>query len=502
MGSVKRHRVALAYAACVSLLCASLIWQEYPPCVDYPQHLALARQVRDLLAGSGSGRLVLPTYNGLFELTAGVTALVLPIGLSGRLVLASVVALTALAVWRTASFSGRPATHAFAWLPLAYSLPLAWGFLNFTLSAALATIALIGWYEKRSRWSFLLLTLLTGMAHVIGAAVLVVGAVIGVLLRARTATALLELAPLVAWVLLAHAATDPAPHLPWADQIFYPPWAARLRLGDTLLGPWHGSEDEWLAAGVGVAFAGALLAAAVTAIATRRYTTRMPFLWLSSIAAVVYATGPLALWGCWFFYQRFGALVTLWLPAVMPALPQGRWQTVQGALLVVVGALASVNFVSQGSRLDEASDARAIIEAIPRGARVAPVLALREGERVNDALRGTRATDALVWAHVPAYAVALRDAETTWMFGREHGHFAVRMPVLELELPPVEYSWACAYRPDAPYASVFDHVLVLTGRNEPTPDPTASVFGEAAANATLLGHRGRFWLFRYAGPAP
>jgi hypothetical protein len=487
----------------VGVLCAVLAWQPYPACVDYPQHLALAGQVRDLLEGQGRGRLVLLTYNGLFELVTGVTALLLPLEVSGRLVLAAIVAVTALSVWRSVVFCGRPRSHAFAWLPLAYSLPLSWGFLNLSLSAALATIALVYWYEQRSRWGFVLLSLLTAMAHVLGAMVLVAGVLLGVLVRKRPANAALQVVPLVGWVALAHARTDPAPHLPWAEQVFFPPWAARLRLSDTLLGSWHGPEDEWLAAIVAAAFVGALLMGIAQAFVSRRYPWREPFFWLVVSAVAVYAAGPLALLGCWFFYQRFGTLLTLWLPAIMPALPQGRWRAAQALVLVTTGTLATLNFASHAARLGEVSDAQSIIDAVPVGARVASVLALAEGERLSDTLRGLPATDALVWAHLPAYAVALRGAETTWMFAREHGHFAVRLPALEqLDMPQVDYSWSRAYHPDAPYASVFAHVLVLTGRSDPTRDPRTSVFGEASAAARVIAHHGRFWLFEYARPAP
>lgn len=59
---------------------------------------------------------------------------------------------------------------------------------------------------------------------------------------------------------------------------------------------------------------------------------------------------------------------------------------------------------------------------------------------------GDRDTHALVWAHFHAYAVALRDAEITWMFAREHGHFWVPLAVPEgLQLPPVDYGWLKAY---------------------------------------------------------
>jgi hypothetical protein len=473
--------------------------QRYPPFVDYPQHLALAAQVRDLLLEQGSGRLVLVTYNGLFELVTAGMGLLLPIEVSGRLVVALTVALAAFSVWKLGSLCGRPATHAFAWLPLAYSLPLSWGFINFTASAALATLSLIGWYAARSARAFLIASLLTGLAHPLGAAVVMVGAVIGVLLRVRTVRALLEVVPLVVWVGVAHANTEPPPHLPWAGQVFFPRWQDRLRFADTVLGSWQGPNDEWLAAAMSGLCVVALLSAVRRVLTDRRLPTQEPFFWLVLLAAATYACAPLAVAGCWFFYQRFGYLLTLWVPAMMPVLP-GLWRNAQAGLLVAVGALSVLNFAFHNTGPQGAADAQAIIDAIPRGAKVAPVLALKEGERMNDALHGAPATDALVWAHFPAFAVVRRDAEIPWLFAREHRHFPVRLPDRdEPSLPPVDYGWSRAYHPGEAYTELFDHVLVRTGSIDPLRDPSVDVFGAALADVALLAHHGRFWLFKYGG---
>ena len=206
--------------------------------------------------------------------------------------------------------------------------------------------------------------------------------------------------------------------------------------------------------------------------------------------------------GCWFFYQRAGHLLATWLPALLPSPPPGRWRRAQTAVVVALGALSTINFLMHDGQGEEASQARAIIAAVPLGAKVAPVLDLAPNESKNAALRPATGSDALVWAHFPAYAVALRDAEITWMFAREHGHFPVRLRVSELELPPVDYGWAMAFHPSADYAREFEHVLVLVGREDPTRDPRASVFGEAAAQAIVLAHHGRFWLFEHTRPRP
>lgn len=491
------------YALCIAALCLSLVWQEIPPSADYPQHLAMARELRNLLVGAGDGQLVPWTYNGLFEIAAGLIALVLPIELSGRIVLASGVALTGFAVWRLVRFCGRPPAHAFAWLPLAYSFPLSWGFVNFILSVALATLSLICWLERRSAVTFFALSLLTGAAHVLGGIVLAMGVLVGTALRIRDVGAASQLIPLSAWLGVAHLAVDPPPHLPWASQTFWPTWSQRARLAETLLGSWNGAADEWLAAVVGTIGTMGLITGVFRSWRQRRLTSRKPFHWLAAIAAAAYVVGPLAVLGCWFFYQRAGYLLTVWGPAMLPSIWLGRWKTAQTVVLAATGLLSTVNFVLHNRLGAESLHARAVIDAVPAGAKVAPVLDLSPSESVAEALRGAPGSGALVWAHFPAYAVALRDAEITWMFAREHGHFPVRLPVRQgLELPPVDYGWSKAFHPTAEYAREFRHVLVLTGRGEPTRDPKATVFGEAAVDATELAHQGRFWLFKYTPASP
>ena len=61
---MRANAALLGYALCTFVLCVALLWQPFPPCVDYPQHLAMALQLRDVLLGAGAGQLVLWTYNG------------------------------------------------------------------------------------------------------------------------------------------------------------------------------------------------------------------------------------------------------------------------------------------------------------------------------------------------------------------------------------------------------------------------------------------------------
>jgi len=56
------------------------------------------------------------------------------------------------------------------------------------------------------------------------------------------------------------------------------------------------------------------------------------------------------------------------------------------------------------------------------------------------------------------------------------------------------------YDPTKPWARYWDTVLVRTPDKSPNEDPRGRTFGKAAACATVLAHRGRFWLFDAFSP--
>lgn len=241
-----------------------------------------------------------------------------------------------------------------------------------------------------------------------------------------------------------------------------------------------------------------LLLSAVRRFRQPRTPSKEPFGWLAVAALLVYLLGPLSLFGCWYLYQRAGYCLVLWVPAVLPKRYSGRWEVAIGGAMVALGTAGTLNFVSHQLRSAEAADAQAIIEAVPIGASVAPVIDIGEGSSTWRALRGKPVTDKVFWAHFPAYLIVRRDAEITWMFAREHRYFPVRQPTRgELGFPENEYAWAREFRPDAEYARQYRHVLVRTTDTRPDYNPAKSVFGEASSRAAALAHRGRFWLYEF-----
>lgn len=476
------------FALCACALAAGLVCQPFPPCVDYPQHLAVAHSLRRLFQGHEGGELVLLSYNGLFELATAVLGLILPLELAGRIVLGIGFGLQPLAVWRLVRFAGRPAAYAFAWLPFAYSFCLSWGFVNFVMAAGLATASLLAWFEKRPAALVLLLSLVTAYAHVLGAGFVLLGMGLGVAARVRPPRALLPGLVLGLYVALAHAQTDTVPRLARDWIMSFPRWTERLTLSNTLLGSWSGTSDEWLAAALGLV----LVATCLGALVARRQATWSGhgFMGLTGAAWLLYAVLPLVFDDCWSFFQRFGHVGVLWLPATLPTFSrERRWRHVPGAALALLGVLATVNFVRHISRDAEAADARAILAAIPRGSHVAPVNYDRSREPL---------TDAMTWHHFAAYAVVRRDSEIPDMFVRDHWTFPVRESWPDdVPLPPPDYQWQSRFDVDADYARYFDVVLARTSDAKPHQDPRRKIFGAAQSQATLLERRGRFWLYRF-----
>jgi hypothetical protein len=138
----------LALAAVVAAT-LPLWWPAVPPLTDFPGHLGSYR----ILAEAGRGPLA-HHYAVHWQLIGnlGVEALVLALrpllGLetAAKLVVLAIPALTVAAMlWLAREAHGRvPPTAPFAF-PLAYALPLQFGFVNFSLSAALALGALALW---------------------------------------------------------------------------------------------------------------------------------------------------------------------------------------------------------------------------------------------------------------------------------------------------------------------------------------------------------------------
>ncbi|RYE02149.1 MAG: hypothetical protein EOP61_09300 [Sphingomonadales bacterium] len=142
-------------ALCTLLATVPLLWPEIPPLVDLPGHMG---RYRVQLVYDQFPHLQ-QWYNFQWSLMGnlGVDLLIIPLAkvfgleFAVKLIVISIPAMTVAGLlWIAREVHGRiPATALFA-LPLAYSFPFHFGFVNFALSMALALLA-FGWWLRLAR---------------------------------------------------------------------------------------------------------------------------------------------------------------------------------------------------------------------------------------------------------------------------------------------------------------------------------------------------------------
>jgi hypothetical protein len=136
--------------AATLLACVPLIWPDVPPLVDLPGHMGRYRVQLD----HDQYPWLLQWYNFQWSVIGnlGVDLLIIPLSkvfgleLAVKLIVISIPAMTVAGLlWIAREVHGRiPATALFA-LPLAYSFPFHFGFVNFALSMAFALLAFGLW---------------------------------------------------------------------------------------------------------------------------------------------------------------------------------------------------------------------------------------------------------------------------------------------------------------------------------------------------------------------
>ena len=186
-------------AALLFILAAAipLLYPSMPPLVDLPGHMARYRVELDLHHSPDLQRYF--TFDWALIGNLGVDLLIIPLGklfgleLATKLIALTIPALTVAGFLAVAKAVHRrvPPTALFA-LPLAYSQPMNFGFLNYTLSMALALLAFAAWLKLtaqgrlRSRaLIFTPLSVLLFFVHAYGWAFFCVLAFTSELVRAR-----------------------------------------------------------------------------------------------------------------------------------------------------------------------------------------------------------------------------------------------------------------------------------------------------------------------------
>ena len=171
-------------AAILIIAIVPLLWPAIPPLTDLPEHMGRYR-----IQLSDPASLLRTRYFSFewgFIANLGVDLLIVPMAalfgleLGVKLIVIGIIALTVSGMlWVAREAHGRvPPTALFA-VPLAYSFPFLWGFLNFLLSMALALNAFALWLRlgRQERWRlrhalFVVIGLVLTTAHIFGWAVL------------------------------------------------------------------------------------------------------------------------------------------------------------------------------------------------------------------------------------------------------------------------------------------------------------------------------------------
>jgi hypothetical protein len=183
----------------VLLTAVPLLYPTIPPLTDLPEHMGRYR-----IQLSGPNDPLLKDYfsfHWAFIANLGVDLLIVPMAavfgleLGVKLIVISIVMLTASGIlWTAHEAHGRVPPPVLFALPLAYSYPLIWGFLNFLLSMALAFNAYALWLRlgRQQNWKlrhtvFVPIGLILTVAHIFGWAVLCLLAFGAETVRARDA---------------------------------------------------------------------------------------------------------------------------------------------------------------------------------------------------------------------------------------------------------------------------------------------------------------------------
>jgi hypothetical protein len=518
--TLETRRSTAAYWIAVAAISASLFIPSLLPLVDYPQHIGMAEMMHRMADPQSSLHAKFSinyfTYNALFHFLVAQLAAVMPAELAGRLVTAA--ALVGLAGGTVALLRtvGRPPFHAALFVPLVFSSAVGWGFINYALSVAIGVAALV--FVARTlldpswRWPLAsaLLSLLCGFTHVLGTGLLAVLALAFAPELAWRATATITspwrrlavgfqrsaiaLAPIavgglycVAVYLEQHAGNPAAYRDPRFEGYGEPPWT-RLGVFAAHATGLHGDYTDQLLvyASLGIAFA-------VVVVAIRGRERRAPWPLVLPFAASlgIFCFIPLVFIGTFVIYPRFGQTVVFGLLFALPALRPSFDRTMRRLALVVALATGG-NLVFHMVEFAREADALSrVIDAIPPGRRVAPVIYDHD----------TRAFRLAALVHVQAYYGARRRGEWAYNFASyESLPLKFRAGSDEPEQPDGNWGWApTVYNPHCAYARFFDVALVRAPAELAAPgshdEVRALIFGREAADAQLVAEEGRYYVF-------
>ena len=514
-----------AYWTSITLIVIAVLIPRLLPCTDYPQHLALADVARRLSDPAAPEHFRYSinyfTYNGLFHVLVAGLGRVLPIELAGRLVVASSLAMLGAGVLALLRVLRRPAAHAALFVPIIFSFAVGWGFVNYALGTAIASIALalVARNLQRPTWqrafTIAIVGLVCAMTHVMAMLLLCLLAasiapetahralpdepLSGRRLGRVVVRSFVALAPLLvgcAWCIAVYKvqyAWDPVmykdPTLEgssppvWQKLAFFGAWGTGVHTDFT--------DQVLLFAGVGVA----ALASVMRLRRTAEPGERAPYVLPLVLALTAYLVTPMVFIGTHLIFPRLAQAVVLGILLAAPQFPRAR-AAVFTRISLWIGLLAGFNLVAHMiAYAVETDDAARVIDDAPPGRRATAV--------VYDSETFSFRNGTLV--HLAAYYAAIKHGDWAFAFAR-YLSVPVRYtaagappwPKLGWEFSPWDYNARCKY------ARTFDLVFVKAPPDMDTSPAGEDavrklVFEQDAAAVRLVSHHGHYWAFDTQG---
>ena len=433
-------RVALAYIAVGFAGIFPLLWVEIPPLVDYPNHLARLHVLANYAASAPLQQNYLIEWRLIPNLAIdGIATLLAPLFqplTAGRLFLALTILLTigGVAALHRALF-GRLSLWPLASLAIAYSLPFAWGLVNFQFSVALCLLCCAAWIGS-DRWhpavriaAFNLAATLVYLSHLFGYGALVFVIGLGELSRAVGRHGLLARATLRRLALTSLSFALPAV-LFLVGQMTSEPAMEPLPLG-TWFGDVFSKASALFSAFLfygGVADLGLILVVASFAAAaalTGRFNISPYMTWPLAGLAVITMTAPSVLHGL-FLDARFGFVLGCFaIAGIDPSISRERIRlTLQFSLIAVLAMKEGHILQTWAERTEEYTAFREALQTIAPGSRVLAVHDTgQQPVEENPTVKWYMAApifpaiaQTLAWRNIDALAALERDAYSPTLF--------------------------------------------------------------------------------------
>ena len=475
----------------------------YLPFTDYPAHLGLAGSLMRVLRGIQPDATLFETnlasYNSLFHLAVALLAMLMPVDTAAAVVMASIVALTCFALISLLRACGRPLHRAFLGCTFAINYPVAWGFSNFCLGAAIGLLVLARVIRRTGaeRWTFDAFTVLLAMlgmcTHLMATCAVYALCLTVLLVRmfeaqehmglrllaaVRAGVPLLPPLAYAAWVY----ARQQSGHVQNSDfaalnGLDNHAWYKLLHFFQTAAGFRSDGFDQYV---LRLVFA-SLLVAWFFRARGRRGTALPLALLLMSCALYIFL--PDVVWSTARVYQRMSLLVCIFAVVATPAgnpLVEATERCVFPALAVAALAAFAQLRLAQAPIL---ADLRKVVDEAPPNRRVVAL--------VDEAYLDGWGQNAV--GHVGGYYVARRGGECAVSFARYMSlpvHY--REETTPAAFAPGDLAWhgTGKYSPDEPYASYFDLVLLRT--KSPHDERVQDVFGANASKVKILSSHGEW----------